>query len=154
MEEYKSYSSICMEYDDGVTILAKKYYDFPEYSSLEEINGQITARGYSALPESSRLSLVSAVDRAYEMTESWLYFFHYDLGLFVELHYDERAAAEAYIQSYIASLAGFEPMYPVDGGEYEEVEALLGAEAARFAGLTDEDVFYKYATLERENSFK
>lgn len=153
-EEYKSYSSICMEYDDGVTILAKKYYDFPEYSSLEEINGQITARGYSALPESSRLSLVSAVDRAYEMTESWLYFFHYDLGLFVELHYDERAAAEAYIQSYIASLAGFEPMYPVDGGEYEEVEALLGAEAARFAGLTDEDVFYKYATLERENSFK
>ncbi|MBR3059760.1 MAG: copper amine oxidase N-terminal domain-containing protein [Oscillospiraceae bacterium] len=154
-EAYQCYSSICLEYDEGVTLTAEKYYEFPKYSGLEEINGLVTAAGYAALPEDGKLSGFAGVDRANEMTESWLYFFDFDLGLYVDIQYADRAAAEAYVQSYIASLAGFEPDYEGEDEDYNEAEDYLGAEeAARFAALKDEDIFYRCVTPEGQKTFK
>lgn len=152
--DYQCWSSIYLDYDGGVTLTAMKYYEFPKYSGLKEINDQITAAGYAALPENSKLSAFAGEDRANEMTESWLYFFDYELGLFVDFKYADRAAAEAYVQSYIASLTGFKPDY--EGEDYEAAEDYLGAEevSAKFAALKDEDIFYRCVTSERQMTFK
>ncbi|MBR5701201.1 MAG: copper amine oxidase N-terminal domain-containing protein [Oscillospiraceae bacterium] len=154
-EEYQCYSSIYLTYDDGVELVAQKYYEFPQYTGLEAINGQLTAAGFAALPEKSGLSDFTGEDRANEMTESWLYFFDYDLGLYVDFKYADRAAAEEYVQGYIASLTGFEPDYEGEDEDYEEAEDYLGAEEAKkFAALQDEDVFYRSETKEGQKTFK
>ena len=154
-EAYQCYSAIYLTYDDGVELLAKKYYEFPQYSGLEEINGQLTAAGFTALPEKSGMSDFAGEDRASEITESWIYFFDYKLGLFVNFKYADRAAAEAYVQSYIDSLIGFEPDADGEDEEYEEAEDYLGAEeAVRFADLKDENVFYRCVTPEGQKTFK
>lgn len=154
--DYQCSSSIYLDYDEGVTLTAMKHYDFPEYSGLDAVNQQITAVGYAALPESGDLSAFTGLDRANEMTESWLYFFDYELGLFVDCKFADRAAAEAYVQSYIASLTGFEPEYEGEDEDYEEAEDYLGTElaGAKFAALKDEDIFYRRVTPERQMSFK
>ncbi len=154
-EEYQCYSSICLEYDQGVNLTARKYYACPQYSGLDEVNAQITAAGFAALPADGNLSGFTGEDRANEIKESWLYFFDYQLGMFVDFRYADRSAAEAYVQSYIASLTGFEPDDSGEYAEYEEAEDYLGAEeAVRFAALQDEDIFYRYATPEGQWTFK
>ena len=71
-EDYKCYSSILLEYNDGVDLIAKKYYDFPIYDDLAEINKVIEATGYPALPASENFTSYKGTDRANEMSESWL----------------------------------------------------------------------------------
>ena len=135
-EDYKCYSSIALDYDGGVDITAKKYYDFPTYGDLDAINGVITKAGYPALPGSDNFTAYMATDRADEMTESWIYFFDYDLGLYVDIDYDDRDAAEAYIKDYEKALsdAGF-----TTTGSYEEYE---DAEAEAASDESDEsDLF-------------
>ena len=154
--EYACWSSIYLEYDNGVTLTAMKHYDFPSYTGLDAVNEQITARGFAALPADGAVSAFTGEDHANEITESWLYFFDYDLGLYVDFTYSDRAAAEAYVQRYIASMPGFEPDYEEEEGDYGEAEDYLGAEAAslQFAALKDEDIFYRCATPERQSTFK
>ena len=154
-EAYQCYSSISLIYDDGITLVARKYYDCPQYSGLEEINGQLTAAGFTALPEKSGMSDFTGEDRASEMTESWVYFFDYELGMYVDFRYADRAAAEEYVQSYIASLTGFHPDHEGEDEDYEEAEDYLGAEEAKkFAALQDEDLFYRSETKEGQKTFK
>ncbi len=156
-EEYKCYSSICLEYDDGAVITAAKYYDFPMYEGLEEVNEQITERGFAELPEDENLTGITAVDTAYEQTESWLYFFDYDMVLFVDLHYEDLDAAEAYMESYVESLEDFEADLEEEEGEDALVGAYLGEDAefpGRLTLLEDEDVFYRCATTEGQMLFK
>lgn len=102
--EYDCYSSLSVEYNDGLDLVARKYYDFPVYASLDEINSVIVARGYPALPASDDLGACLGTDRAHEMSESWLYFFDYDLGLYVDIDFKDQAAMEAYLDSYTAGL--------------------------------------------------
>ncbi len=121
-EAYKCYSSIDLEYDNGVSMTAKKYYDFPIYDTLDEINEAIEKIGYPALPASDTFSSYKGTDRACEMTESWLYFFDYDLGLYVDAEFNDKAEADAYLKAYEETLVshGFTPN---KGGEDEEADA-------------------------------
>ena len=121
-EAYKCYSSIDLEYDNGVSMTAKKYYDFPKYDTLEGINEAIGKIGYPALPASDAFSSYQGTDRACEMTESWLYFFDYDLGLYVDVEFNDKAEADAYLKAYEETLVnhGFTPN---KGGEDEEADA-------------------------------
>ena len=121
-EAYKCYSSIDLEYDNGVSMTAKKYYDFPIYDTLDEINEAIEKIGYPALLASDAFSSYQGTDRACEMTESWLYFFDYDLGLYVDAEFNDKAEADAYLKAYEETLVnhGFTPN---KGGEDEEADA-------------------------------
>ncbi len=103
-EAYKCYSSIELEYDNGVSMTAKKYYDFPKYDTLEGINEAITKIGYPALPDTENFTTCQATDRAVEMTESWLYFFDYDLGLYADFECKDLEEAKAYVDAYVATL--------------------------------------------------
>ena len=116
--DYKCYSEIYLEYDNGVYMVARKYYDFDTYNSLSSVNTLITNKGYAELPTSSALSFTSGTDRTNELLESWLYFFGYDLVLYVDFSYTDKESVEDYLESYIDSLAGFIPAYEDD--EYEE----------------------------------
>ena len=124
-EEFNCYSSIELEYDNGVNLTAKKYYAFPRYNTLEEINEVITKTGYPALPASENFTSLEGTDRANEMTESWLYFFTYDLGLYVDIDFKDKEEALKYLEDYEASLtdAGFKTVSnDEDGTQYYESE--------------------------------
>ena len=56
------------------------------------------------------------MDRAYELIESWLYFFDYDLNLYVNVKYDDYDKAVAYLNDYGKALeeAGFIVPYADD----------------------------------------
>lgn len=151
-EDYHCSSELALQYDGGVTVVARKSYDFPTCEGLAAINGKITPLGYPALPENAALSDFSGVDRAYELIESWLYFFDYDADLYVSFRYDDRAAAEEYLSAYIAALeeAGFALAYNEEEENYGAFDPDgVGAsrpEVGRAALLTylpDEDNYYK-----------
>lgn len=124
-EPYQCYSSISLTYDDGFNLAAEKYYDVPEYESLEEINAQTAPYGYPELPASEVFSAFHAEDRASEMAESWLYFFHYDLGLYADADFTDPGEAERALDAYVTSLenAGFHAVLAGDGGETDHYES-------------------------------
>ena len=162
-EDYKCYSSLYLEYNDGATIVGTTYYDFPKYEGLDEINEKISGQGYPELPADDNLSDFSAVDVVYETTESWLYFFGYDTVLHVTVRFDDQAKAEDYIKAYTESLEGFIPdeeggeEEEFDDDEYDAVAAYLGEdseELLRFSYLEDEDLFYRLKTKEGTKTFK
>ena len=69
-EDYQCYSSIAVEYDNGVNLTANKYYDFPVYDDLDAANTVIENLGYPALPSSDNFENIKATDTANELTES------------------------------------------------------------------------------------
>ena len=117
-EDYSCWSEIELEYNNGVDMYARKYYECASYDGLEEINPVITKYGFTALPESDNFTSVTAEDRADEQTESWLYFFDYDSVLYVNMDFKDREEAESYLETYVDGLAeaGFNPT----GGDEEE----------------------------------
>ena len=120
-EEYKCYSSVNLEYDNGVSLVAKKYYDFPVYEELGAVNEVIGKCGFTELPASENIISVKATDTANESTESWLYFFNYDLMLDTEIDFSDEAEMQSYIKSYEEALvnAGFTQ------GEDDEEEGII-----------------------------
>ena len=165
-DEYRCYSSIQLEYDEGVNILAKCHYEFSECEGLDAVNEIITAAGYDALPESEALSEIRGEDRKNEMTESWLYFFDYDLGLYVTAKYDDEEAVEQYLAAYSEGLmaAGFETAFAEDEhSEYDDLEPEFSEENAsrmlvRKTGLGalpfGEENYLRYETVEGVKTFR
>ena len=121
-EDYSCYSSINLEYNDGLDITARKYYDFPKYEGVDAVNGALDKAGFPALPESDNFTAYLGTDRANEMTESWLYFFDYDLGMYVDISYEDYDEAVTYVKEYekILEEAGF--IYDTGAEEGEELD--------------------------------
>ena len=158
-EEYKCWSSIELEYENGARITAKKYYDLPKYEGRDAINAELGKLGYPELPGNDHISGYSAVDTAYELTEGWLYLFDYESVMYADFRYDDRTAAEDYLYAYVGSLEGFVPDASGEEDEYDEAETYLGEEAeipARFTLLRaeDEDVYYRLRLPTGMRSFK
>ncbi len=147
-EDYRCYSSIELDYDNGVNMAARKFYDFPVYEDLEAVNQFITGLGYNALPESENFTSVRGVDHACEMTESWLYFFDYDAGLYVDADFKDKAEAEAYIKDYEKGLAdagfvavkGEEDDVEGEEADAERYESEDGTSSFRYMFLDDDTV--------------
>lgn len=117
-DETKCYASVSVDYDAGMNIIARKYYEFPTFEGLDAVNAQVAPFGYPALPESDALVNHTAIDTRYEATESWLYFFDYDTVLYVYATYSDYEAAEEYLNAYSEELTknSFDPVY-IDGDE-------------------------------------
>ena len=125
-EETLCYASIRLEYDDGVNITAKKYYEFPVYEDAAEINKMIGQFGYPELPEAPAVKALKATDRKNEQTESWLYFFDYDLLLYVDVEYEDLDAVASWLKDYTEAVAGA-GFRPSDDAEEEETDAVIYA---------------------------
>lgn len=110
-EAYHCYTQVEAEYNSGMDLTAKKYYECPEYDGLEGINERITSLGYTPLPESDNFISVKASDKADALTESWLYFFDYESNLYVDIIYQDHEALLEYLKEYEAELVnrGFRP---------------------------------------------
>lgn len=117
-DETKCYSSISAEYDNGLNIIAKKYYDFPMYEGFDQINSLIVSNNFPELPDTGVIRDLTAKDAKNEQTESWLYFYDYDIALYVYAHYDDRDKVMEYIDGYAEGLLkdGYVPEY-IDGDE-------------------------------------
>lgn len=139
-EAFKCYSSIALSYDKGLDLVARKYYDFPLYDSLADINQVIEKAGYPVLEDSENFVSLLGTDRANEMTESWLYFFNYDLGLYADIEFKDEEQMKAYLKNYEETLqkAGFKAVK-----EEEEDE-----DAIRY---DSENGFYSFRHNEMEN---
>ena len=134
-EAYKCYDSIEVEYDNGVNITAKKYYDFPVYDNLDAINAEITKYGYTPLPASDAVTSFYGKDKAVEQTESWLYFFDYDIVLYVDVDYEDYDAVMTYLADYEKTLAdaSFVPgTTDEDGEEIDYYESEDGTKSFRY----------------------
>ncbi|MBO4358206.1 MAG: hypothetical protein J5796_00205 [Erysipelotrichaceae bacterium] len=140
-QEYGCYSLIELEYDNGVNLTAKKYYDFPRYDTLAKINETIGKKGYPALLSSDNFVSFDGTDRASEMTESWLYFYHYDLGLYADIGFKDREEAENYLKSYEETLldAGFRPVSSSED-EVDYYESENGFSSFRYNFIDDDTV--------------
>ena len=101
---YYSYSSIYLEYDNGISIINRKYYNHKEYDNLTDTNEIISNKRFAELPQEANIVSVNALDYTYEYVESWANLFTYDLVLEVELQFDSNADIEEYVNSYINTL--------------------------------------------------
>ncbi|MDO4193079.1 MAG: hypothetical protein Q4D24_07235 [Erysipelotrichaceae bacterium] len=144
-EDYNCYSQVEVSYDDGVNMTAEKYYDVPVYEGLEAVNNVIVPKGFTALPESDNFTNVSAKDIADETTESWMYFFHYDNVLYVDMDFNDKAEAEAYLKAYQESLGtnGFHPT-AADEEDPERYESEEGHNSFRYQFADDDTVTLLY----------
>ncbi len=120
--EYRCSVSADVTFDNGLVIQADNVYDNPTYGSLAEINEVIGKFGFEPLTDDPQFKEWKAVDTASERTESWLYFFNYDLSLYITLPYEDADALSTYLDSYCEKLnaKGFEPVY-IGGGEEGEI---------------------------------
>ena len=141
-DDYKCYSSIAVDYDNGVNLTAEKYYDFPVYDGLAEVNKVIVPHGFNELPASDVFGESKGTDRAYEQTESWLYFFDYDLYLYVDIDFKDMDEMTEYLDQYVATLvkSGFTPVYESD--EDEEVS---------YYASPDENSSFRYMMMDEDS---
>ena len=141
-EDFNCYTSVELEYNNGVDMTARKYYDVPTYAGLDTINERLTALGYQALPASTNFVSILAEDRAVELTESWLYFFTYDANLYVNVEFDDRDKMQTYLDEYVQSLLdnGFHPVYTDDEETPEYYELDTGRVNFRYVFPSDNKV--------------
>ena len=134
-EDYHVYSSISIEYRDGADLAARKYYEMPAYEGLAAINGVISGYGYPALPELPEGVAMQARDAADELTESWLYFFDYELNLYDEISFENNDQALAYIEAYEKAIldAGFVTVISdEESGEIDRYDSPNGFRSFRY----------------------
>ena len=136
-EETKCYTSVALAYNNGMDLIARKHYDFPTYDGLGAVNEKIAERNYRALPETDVLTDLHATDRASESTESWMYFYTYDMMLYVDAHFDDYEAAVGYLDAYAEELQekdGYTPVYVIDeeDGEIDYYSSPDGSQSFRY----------------------
>ena len=148
-EDYNCYTSVYVEYDDGANIIARKYYETDKYDKLDDVNNIIEARGFVALPESSDCVSLSAFNSPDELTESWLYFFNYELNLLTELKFSSNEKLLDYISEYEKAIAdsGFYPVYTDDSEEeIDHYKSENETSTFRYHLEDDETVTFLYRT--------
>ena len=120
-KEYLCSVLASVDYEDGFRLEARRFYDNPEYESLEEINEALKANRFPALPEDRSVSVWSAIDTAAERSESWLYYYEYDLSLYATMDPADEKSARDYLEAYGKTMekAGFVrvPANVVEGDE-------------------------------------
>jgi hypothetical protein len=85
---------------------------------------------------------LKGIDRADEMTESWLYFFNYESGLYVTVDFQNREEVQSWLDEYCNTLqnAGF---HPVGGGSMEELDPDEGGMLGSYLEETEDTVLKK-----------
>ena len=151
---FYSYSSIYLEYDNGVYITTRKYFNTKSYEGLNNINNLITDKNFIALENDNCLTHFTASDSTYEVIEGLAGLFTYDLVLDVDISYNDQETADAYLRNYITKLEGAgytlmgQSLYVLKTESYENKfeynpdYALVGILQIRFKSqkyLNDED---------------
>ena len=99
-EDYNAYADLYPYYDDGFVLRGGMYYEHKECNGLDEINELLLQNGFAALEETDMFGEWKATDRSKAQSESWLYFFDYNLYMPITLTYQDLDAAKAYFEDY------------------------------------------------------
>lgn len=122
--DYDAYAELYPCYEKGFALTGRMYYEIPQYEGQASINGALTQNGFPAFPETDIFKEWKAQDIAKERSESWAYFFDYELYMPFILEYEDEAAARAYFDEYSKLLAqnGLRNTFSanLDGGEYKD----------------------------------
>lgn len=122
--DYDAYAELYPCYEKGLALTGRMYYVIPQYEGQASINGALTQNDFPAFPETDIFKEWKAQDSAKERSESWAYFFDYDLYMPFILEYEDEAAARAYFDEYSKLLVqnGFKDTFAanLDGGEYRD----------------------------------
>ena len=112
-EDYHAYAQLIPTYDNGFTLHGQMYYDSPRYEGQEEINKVLTDNGFVATEPTDIFTGWAAINEAFARSESWLYYFDYNLYMPFQLEYEDEDAARAYLEQYGESLVaqGFRNAY-------------------------------------------
>ena len=128
-DESSCYSSIYVDYNDGLELLAEEYFEFEHKNNLGDINAQITLDsngGYPALENNNGIISVDAIDYKMREYEAYVYLNEYDLVYFVDIEYNDDFDPYQYIDEYISRLeeSGFifinseaDPRYSKSNGD-------------------------------------
>lgn len=99
-EEYRAYSQLYVNYDNGLEVEGTLYHDNPKYEGLAAISEVVRKNGFEPLEETDVFSGWEAIDAAASQTEGWAYFFDYNLYMRFELTFKDFEAAKAYLRAY------------------------------------------------------
>ncbi len=132
-EETGCYASLRPYYDNGFVLEADRHFDMPRYDSLEEINEVLANNGFPALDETDIFTDLTAADTAADRTESWLFFFQYDLSLIVKAKYADKDKLAGYLDGYGRKLeeSGYKPAYINAGQDLDSYVSPSGASSFR-----------------------
>ena len=121
-EDYHAYAELYPFYENGFVLEGSLHYEEPYYDSLEAISEAVQQHGFAALNDTDVFDGWYAVDSATERSESWAYFFDYDLYMPFILSYSDYGKARAYLEEYGSRLTenGFIASYAPgeDGNRY------------------------------------
>ena len=122
--DYGAYAELYPCFEKGFALTGRMYYDIPLYEGQAAINETLARNDFPAFPETDIFKEWKAEDSAKERSESWAYFFDYDLYMPFTLEYEDEAAARAYFDEYSKLLAqnGFRNTFSanLDGEEYKD----------------------------------
>ena len=122
---YYAYSSIYFEYNNGVKIIVRKYYNYKEYEGLDTTNTLISDKNFDSLESSSNILKVTSIDHTYEYIEGLANLFTYDLVLDVKMEFSEEADVSSYINGYLSGLLE-------EGYKYNEDQTMVTFESEEY----------------------
>ena len=99
-DEYRAYSQLYVNYDNGLQLEGMLYHDNPQYDGLEAISQAVRQNGYIRLDPTDALTEWKAADTAASQTEGWAYFFDYNFYMVFNLKYEDFEAAKTYLDNY------------------------------------------------------
>jgi hypothetical protein len=126
--DYAAYASAYPYYDNGFVLEADTFHDDPHYESLAEINTVLGKTGFAELPKTEVLTEWEAIDTRASRSESWLYFFDYDLSLIAKADFENMDDVLAYLEDYGKLLEdkGYHAVMSSDGETLEDYESPNG----------------------------
>ena len=103
-EERNAWVQLYPAYDDGFVLEGKLDYRCPEFEGLEAISAEVQKHGFAPLEQTDVFGDWKAIDVAGPQTEGWVYYFDFDFYGGIQLTFEDRQAARAYLSKYADSL--------------------------------------------------
>ena len=120
-EEKQAYAELEVYYDNGFELIGRMHYTSPEYEGMRAINEVLQENGFVEFMETDAVDGWKGKNTAVARSESWLYYFNYDLYLELVLTYEDYDAVLEYLEEYGNRMesAGYKAAYAPDGASYE-----------------------------------
>jgi len=118
--ESNSFVRIYIEYDEGIQIYPKIYFDTYKTGDADEINSKLQTNGFVTL--NKIFNEIYAEDVLYKEMEAYLHISEYDLVYMVDLYFEALEEADQYLNSYLEDLvtSGFSEKQGEFGVYYED----------------------------------
>ena len=144
-EQYHAYAELYPHYDNGFVLVGLPYYEDPSYEGLPAISEVLREHGFASLDDTGLFSGWTAVEESASRSESFSYFFDYDLYMPFLLSFEDAAAARAYWDDYGNRLlaAGFVESF-VAGDNRAQFNTPNSSKLFRFTFLEDNTVFLEF----------